>query len=66
MNKDEFSKGDRVRYKRTGDKGVVSSTNEHYIFVKYDNHMCIMSTGDEPYTSQATLRSDLVKGKADD
>ena len=58
---DDFKKGDRVKYKKTGETGVASSTNEHYVFVKYDNLMCIMVTGDEPYTAQATHRKDLIK-----
>ena len=41
-------------------KGVVSSTNDTNVFVKYDNLMCIMVTGDEPYTAQATRPEDLV------
>ncbi len=61
----EFTKGDRVMYTPTGGRGVVSSQNEYCVFVKYDNNQCIMLTGNEPYTSQATLRSDLVKIEAD-
>lgn len=61
----DFSKGDRVRYKKTGERGVISSQNEYFVFVKYDNKECIMVTGDEPYTSQATVRSDLVKVQTD-
>lgn len=41
--------------------GVVSSVNDTVVFVKYDNGMCIMVTGDEPYTAQATNPRDLVK-----
>lgn len=58
---DKLTKGDRVQYKKTGEKGVVSSTNEWYVFVKYDNIECVMLTGDEPYIAQATSRGDLVK-----
>lgn len=70
-NASEFAKGQRVLYvpaHANGDpnhkdceKGVVSSTNEQWVFVKYDNLMCIMVTGDEPYTAQATSPDDLVK-----
>lgn len=66
----DYKHGDKVRYVPNhafGDphhpdcqNGVVSSTNEHYVFVKYDNDMCIMVNGDEPYTSQATLRDNLI------
>lgn len=42
-------------------KGCVSSTNDERVFVKYDNLMCIMVTGDEPYTAQATDPNDLVR-----
>lgn len=68
--KNEFRKGDRVTYTPThtsGNKnhpdcrhGVVSSMHDGYIFVKYDNKVQKMVTGDEPYTSQATSRKDLV------
>lgn len=72
MNKTlaDFAKGDLVRYipsHAEGNKdhpdcenGVVSSTNDKYVFVKYDNKMCIMTTGDEPYTAQATDPEDLI------
>ncbi len=60
----EFTKGDRVSYKKTGDRGVVSSQNEYCVFVKYDNKECIMRSGDEPYTAQATRREDLTKVKS--
>ena len=67
----DFKKGDKVKYIPThanGDRkhkdcenGVVSSTNDRFVFVKYDNAMCIMTTGDEPYTAQATKPEDLIK-----
>ncbi len=67
----DFKKGDKVRYiplhARGNSKhpdcenGIVSSTNDKCVFVKYDNNMCIMVTGDEPYTSQATDPEDLIK-----
>ena len=41
-------------------RGVVSSVNEKYVFVKYDNAVCQMVTGDEPYTAQATDPALLV------
>lgn len=67
-----FTKGERVRYIPThaqGDDdhpdvedGVVSSTNEYWVFVKYDNlDYGKMTTGDEPYTAKATDPHDLVK-----
>ena len=40
--------------------GIVSSTNELCVFVKYDNKVMRMTTGDEPYTSQATEPGDLI------
>ena len=65
-----FEKGQRVMYIPThahGDRdhkdcqcGVVSSKNGAYIFVKYDNAVGQMITGDENFTAQATLRTDLV------
>ena len=71
MKVEEFKKGDKVRYiphHADGDSrhedcenGVVSSTNEKIVFVKYNNAMCIMTTGDEPYTSQTTKPEDLIK-----
>jgi hypothetical protein len=42
-------------------QGVVSSVNDEWVFVKYNNLMCIMTTGDEPYTANATSPYDLVK-----
>lgn len=64
-----FQKGQRVIYVPSHAKndsthsdcqnGVVSSFNNKYIFVKYDNQMCTMMTGDEPYTAQATRPEDL-------
>ena len=69
MDLADFKKGIRVRYVPShahGDvshkdcqNGVVSSVNSRFVFVKYDNTMGIMVTGDEPYTSQATRPEDL-------
>jgi len=66
----DFKKGDQVLYvpyhahgnrqHKDCQKGVVSSTNDENVFVKYNNLMCIMTTGDEPYTAQATRPEDLV------
>jgi len=66
----DFHKGERVRYvpyHARGDvdnqacqSGVVSSTNDKWVFVKYDNLDCRMVTGDEPYTAQATDPNDLI------
>lgn len=40
--------------------GVVSSINDKYVFVKYDNLAHgKMTTGDEPYTAKATNPLDL-------
>ena len=70
-NVSDFKHGDKVRYVPShahGDakhkdcqNGVVSSTNEKWVFVKYDNSMCIMTTGDESYTAAATNPEDLIK-----
>ena len=65
-----FKKGDKVTYipnhadspnHKDCKNGVVSSTNEHFVFVKYDNAMCFMVTGDEPYTAQATKVENLIR-----
>lgn len=65
-----YKRGQRVRYipnHANGNKnhedckdGVVSSCNNSYVFVKYDNLTGIMITGDEPFTSQATKFDDLI------
>lgn len=67
----DYKHGDKVLYvpnHANGDithpdcqKGIVSSTNEHFVFVKYDCLACTMCTGDEPYTAQATKRENLVR-----
>jgi len=74
--KNIFKKGDKVRYipnHANGDSnhedcenGVVSSVrigahNDYSVFVKYDNAMCIMTTGNEPYTAQSTRPDNLIK-----
>lgn len=71
MKTADFKKGERVKYipihargnrfHRDCESGVVSSTNEYFVFVKYDNATQTMISGDDPYTSQATLANDLVK-----
>lgn len=71
MDTGEFKKGDRVRYIPAHargvfnhpdcEDGVVSSVNEKFVFVKYDNAMGIMVTGDEPYTAAATRPEDLFR-----
>lgn len=68
---DDFRHGDKVIYVPNHangsvthpdcQNGVVSSVNEHWVFVKYDCLACIMVTGDEPYTAQATSRDNLVR-----
>lgn len=71
MKPNKFKRGDRVRYIPTHaendpkhkdcESGVVSSVNSKFVFVKYDNLMCIMTIGDEPYTAQAADFEDLVR-----
>lgn len=66
----DFKKGDKVTYIPSHAKGnrhhidcengVVSSINNKWVFVKYDNSMCIMITGDEPYTAQSTDPNELI------
>lgn len=70
MKTADFQKGIKVRYvpahahgdtnHKDCEDGVVSSTNGRFVFVKYNNAMCVMVTGDEPYTSQATSPEDLI------
>jgi len=75
MHEIAYKKGDKVRYipnYANGDNthgdcenGVVSSISRiagviSSVFVKYDNAVCKMETGDEPYTSQSTNPLDLV------
>jgi hypothetical protein len=65
----EYKKGDPVLYMpeharamyldEDCKKGIVSSVNKKWVFVKYDCADCTMVTGDEPYTAQATDRADL-------
>jgi hypothetical protein len=67
----DFHKGERVRYTPNHadgktwhedcQSGVVSSTNDKWVFVKYDNLDGRMVTGDEPYTAQATDPRNLVR-----
>ncbi len=71
MKTEDFNKGERVKYvpsHANGDTkhkdcqtGCVSSINYLFVFVKYDNLMGIMITGDEPYTAQATDPLNLIK-----
>ena len=66
----DLKKGMKVRYIPTHAKedknhpdcedGVVSSVGRVNVFVKYNNKMCIMVTGDELYTAQATDPNDLI------
>jgi len=42
------------------EEGVVSSTNDTWVFVKFDNLDMKMVTGDEPYTAQACDPRQLV------
>lgn len=67
---EQFKKGMKVIYvphHAEGDtthedcrKGVVSSKNDTWVFVKFDCLACIMETGDEDYTAQACNPKDLV------
>lgn len=71
--KKEFKHGDHVLYIPTHahgninhkdcERGVVSSVSNDgkTIFVKYDNKVCVMISGDEPYTAQATNSDDLIQ-----
>lgn len=72
MKTTDYKKGDRVRYippphaqedidHKDCQNGVVSSINNKWVFVKYDNLAGIMITGDEPYTAQATDPNRLIK-----
>ena len=71
MGVKDFKKGDRVKYfpqhmqsepdGPDAERGVVSSTNTLYVFVKYDRPGMIMLTGDEDVTAQATNPWNLVK-----
>ena len=71
MKLEDCIKGTRVRYvprhangntkHPSCQNGVVSSKNDKLVFVKYDNLMCTMVTGDEPYTAQATDPNDLIR-----
>lgn len=66
----DFKKGYRVLYVPYHAKGVinhpdcrkgaVSSINNIFVFVKYDNLDCIMKTGDEDYTAQGTKPEQLI------
>ena len=65
-----FKHGDHVTYipghahgdvKHTDcENGVVSSVNEHSVFVKYDCLLGLAITGDEPWTAKGTDPADLV------
>lgn len=66
----KFNKGQRVRYVPShvnGDTthedcedGVVSTPGKTDSFIKYDNKICVMMTGNESYTSKLTANEDLV------
>lgn len=70
MSDKNFKKGDRVRYipsHAKGDgshkdcqEGVVKRVTDEWVFVIYDNLMCIMVTGEEKYTAAATDPRDLI------
>ena len=62
MRTEDFEKGMRVAYfkrPKRPEYGVVSSVNEKFVFVKYDNAITQMITGDEDYTAAATRPEDL-------
>ena len=66
-----FKKGDKVTFipnhafddpnHEDCQDGVVSSVNDHYVFVKYNCALGEAITGDEPWTAQSTKRENLVK-----
>lgn len=70
MKLSDFKKGYKVLYipnHADGDpghkdcqRGVVSSVNDYFVFVKYDCLARKMETGDEPYTAQATKPDNLI------
>lgn len=70
MKTSDFKHGDLVTYiphHACGNKnhpdcehGVVSSKNDTFVFVKYNNAVMKMVTGDEPYTAQSTSPEDLI------
>ncbi|MBA7563363.1 hypothetical protein ES708_05018 [subsurface metagenome] len=70
MQTADFKKGDRVKYippyacgdpnHEDCDIGVVSSINDFYVFVKYDNATTNMLT-DEPFTFVPTRAENLIK-----
>lgn len=72
MKISDCKKGDRVVYVPCHadghrshpdcEHGVVSSVNENWVFVKFDNLQRRMITGDEPYTAKATDAAELVRG----
>jgi hypothetical protein len=67
----KYARGNWVRYipghakgdmhHKDCEDGVVSSVSDDgtIVFVKYDNASCTMTTGEEPYTAQATDYYDL-------
>ena len=70
-NPRRYEKGNWVRYipahargylgHKDCEDGVVKRQSEdgQTVFVLYDNLMCTMTTGDEPYTAQGTNVDDL-------
>jgi hypothetical protein len=59
-----FSRGQRVKYIRPfceSEYGVVSSTNQDYVFVKYDKPWLCLIDANAPYTAKATRPEDLTR-----
>ena len=52
---EQFSKGDRVMYRATGEYGIVSSMNSSYVFVKF------VVNGVLQNTANACSREALIK-----
>lgn len=65
----QFKKGQRVVYIPSHvsdlthpdiEHGVVSSSNEKFVFVKFDSSEEIMITGDEQFTAKAVNPNQLI------
>jgi len=63
MKTSDFKHGDAVTYTSFAGKvehGVVSSINEAFVFVKYNNAAYIVVSGDERIVAMATNPNDLT------
>lgn len=56
MKTSDFTKDEKVTYSETGEKGIVSSVNNKYVFVKFIKNGIMQST------AQACLPNQLTKG----